>query len=64
MNLFLINLRTNMHKYIQKRLKKIHKLAVAVEMVCEGVGSLTKTKDAVTEIMKISAHLLKKNDKG
>ncbi len=47
-----------MQKYIKKRLRKIYKLAVSVEMVCSGVGSLTKIKDAVTEIKKISNQAL------
>lgn len=48
-----------MQRFIRKRLNKIYKLAVSVELVCSGVGSLTKIKDAVTEIKKISKQTLK-----
>ena len=48
-----------MQKFIKKRLKKIYKLALSVEMVCTGVGSLTKVKDAMTKIKKVSKQILK-----
>ncbi len=41
------------HKYIQKRLKKMRKIANSLHEVCTGVGSLTPLKDAIEEIQKI-----------
>ena len=38
---------------IKKRLSKIRKLVNYIYRDCIGVGSLSKTKDAITEIMAI-----------
>ena len=47
-------------KFIDKKIRKIYKIAVYLESVCAGVGSLTPVKDAVTKIIKILEELQRK----
>ncbi len=50
-------------KSISKRLKKILKIAISLQMDCSGIGSLTKIKDVADEIVKKTDQALKAKEK-